>query len=135
MNGHVGFRQKISVVELTCLCAVSVDSFYGTSGKQGWNVRRDNIFDGSVGGTDDCAACNDIPDGDAVREQQFLFFRDRNREGAVRQSGQDFPEPVLRMTVIELLFSGFYGRERAQDQDTGILIKYRCESMGVGFVF
>lgn len=58
-----------------------------------------------------------IPERDAVGEEKSLFLIDRVRNRNVQDSGQGFPEAVLRMMVEKMSFPGFDGRERSEDQD------------------
>lgn len=48
--------------------------------------------------------------------------------------GKDFPEAVLGMSIIKLLFAGFYRGKCAQNQNFGIFIENRCKFMGVVLV-
>ena len=48
---------------------------------------------------------------------------------------QKFPETVLLVSVIEIVFPGFYGWERAEDEDSAVFIIDRLEGVGYVFVF
>ncbi len=63
----------------------------------------------------------------------MTFFFHGLRDICVKDSGQDFPEAVLRMAVVEAVFPAFHGRQAAQDQDFRIRIIDRFEGMNDGF--
>lgn len=86
-------------------------------GQDHGEVVRHDIADRTVAGTFDRAGGNHIPERDAVGEEKSLFLIDRVRNRNVQDSGQGFPEAVLRMMVEKMSFPGFDGRERSEDQD------------------
>ena len=49
--------------------------------------------------------------------QKFLLFFDGLRNLLSQDRCQHLPEPVLRMSVKEVLFAGFYGWKTAKDQN------------------
>ena len=104
MNGHAGSRQDVFVVELACLCAVPVNGMYGTAFQDMWDIRRNYISDGGVGGADDITALDHVPDCDVVLKQQSLLLRDGTGDGGIRQGSQNLPEAVLWVSIVELLF-------------------------------
>lgn len=57
----------------------------------------------------------------------FFVYGLRNRN--IQKPGHEFPEPVLRVSVIELVLPGLYGRETSQDQDTGVCVKNRVKGV------
>ena len=58
-----------------------------------------HVFDAAVAGTDDVAAVDHVPEGDAVIQQQAPFFLDGLRDGFAGQGGDDAPEAVLGMVI------------------------------------
>ena len=134
MNRHAGSRQDVFVVEPACLFAVPVNGMYGTAVQDMWDIRRNHITDGGVGGTDDLAALDHVPDCDAVLKQQSLLVRDGTGDRGIRQGSQNLPEAVLWVSIVELLFPRLDGGKSAKDEDAGLLIVDWGEFVGVGFV-
>lgn len=57
------------------------------------------------------------------------FSLDRLRQRILKDRCQHFPETVLRMTVIKLLFSRLYRRKGSQNQNPGCIVINRSKRM------
>ena len=66
------------------------------------------ISDGTVAGTFNVTAFDDIPEGDMIFQKQLCLLRFRDRQRRMCQLRYDAPETVAGMTVIEILLSGLY---------------------------
>lgn len=98
-------------------------------------IGRRYIFDTAVTGAFDVAALDDIPDGDVVTEQHGSFLLNCLRSFFFTKLRQQFPESILFMSVVEIIFPGFYRRKRPKNQNLGVFIIYWFKGMGDVFIF
>ena len=87
-------------------------------------VIRYDISDRRIRRTLDIAGVDDIPDRNVIAEQKSLLLRDRLRDLFFENSGNYFPETVLRMSVKEISFPGLDRREASEDKYPRCFIKY-----------
>lgn len=92
-------------------------------------------FDTAVTGAFDVAALDDIPDGDMVTEQHGSFLLNCLRSFFFTKLRQQFPESILFMSVVEIIFPGFYRRKSSKNQNLGVFIIYWFKGMGDVFIF
>lgn len=56
-------------------------------------------------------------------EEKFFFLINGDGDRALEDAGQSLPEPVLRMMIEKMTFSGLDRWEGAKDQDPGAGVK------------
>ena len=93
-------------------------------------VCRHHIFDRTVTGTNDITLCNYVPDCDMMSQQKrFLFFYGIRHFFALADPCKQLPEPVLWMSIIKVLFTGFHRWQGSQNEYPGCTVKYRIKFM------
>ena len=98
-------------------------------------VESDSDLKSAVTGAFDVAALDDIPDGDVVTEQHGSFLLNCLRSFFFTKFRQQFPESILFMPVVEIIFPGFYRRKSSKNQNLGVFIIYWFKGMGDVFIF
>lgn len=89
------------------------------------DVVRHNVFDACVASANDGATVENVPKGDVVLQKHRFFLIDRCRERLVQDACENFPEPVLRMSVVKSLFARF-GRGNGTEQKNFRIIVEKC---------
>jgi len=114
-------RQAVPAVNAVRLFSIGKDVLYFCCAQDFRKIIGHGVFYGRIAGSHNVAGMNGIPQSHPVSFQQggLLFNRGRNR--LIKKSGHHLPETVLGMSVKEHALSGFYGREAAEDQYSGIL--------------
>ena len=102
---HSCKRKLILFVKLSCLISVCNDLLYISRVEDFSYIGRLYIFDTAVTGTFDVTGEDNIPEGNAVTEQKRFFFLDAFWDWLTKNSGEQFPETILWMTVVELILS------------------------------
>lgn len=98
--------------------------------QQPGDIGRNYIADTAVGRTDDFTALDDVPESDAMIQQELFFLLDGCGNRFVCNMGKDFPETVLGMPIVKLLLAGFDGGEAPQNKNPGILAEHGCKFVG-----
>ena len=73
-------------------------------GEERGDVVGNHIFNACVACPDDGATVENVPEGDVVLQKHRFFLVDGRGERLVQDVCENFPETVLRMSVIEALF-------------------------------
>ena len=63
----------------------------------------------------------------------FLIYRLRHR--FIQEIRKQLPETVLLVSVIEIVFPGFYGWKRSEDEDSAVFVIDRLKGVGYVLVF
>lgn len=111
------------------LAAIAVYLLYAAAAEDHSDVICFCVSDAGIGGACDLAACDRVPEREAVAEDQLLLFFDRRRDRLIEHSSQHLPEAVLRVPVEKVLLSRLHRRERAKYQDFAVPAVKRPEGM------
>ena len=109
------------------LLSVSTDLLLRLTGKQNVEenaVTEEEIHQMVVEGSE--AGTIEVQERDMVRKQHRALLLDRLRAIAPQNAAYHLPEPVLRMAIEKRRLTRFDRRKRAENQNPGILVEYRC---------
>ncbi len=123
-------RQQVFLIKPTGFCAIAENSFNRCMFQYLSDVAGNDVSDAAVRGSNDVTALDDIPDGDAMRKKQILFFGNRGWYRGICQQRQQLPETVPGMAVKKLLLPGFDGWEGAQNENSGAPVIDGRKGMG-----
>lgn len=94
--------------------------------QQKMQTRGRNIPDAAVVRAFDVATSDDVPKRNFIAEQHLFFPIDIGGNGIrFSEMGDDFPEPILGVSVVKFLFSGGHRRKSPQNEYCRFFIKNR----------
>ena len=108
---------------------------YGADGahrQDGGQVGGDNISYGAVRAALDVTGGDNVPQGDAVGDQEGGLFLYGRWDGSAEDGGYGAPEAVLRMPVEEGGLAGFDRGEATQDENAGRVLRVVAIDWGDG---
>lgn len=106
-------------------------------GDNGRNVIWNNIFNTCITCANDCTTLKNIPQGDMMLQEKRAFFFDCRRQTSSKHTGNNLPEPVLRMAIVKTDLTRFWRRNRAKQQDArfGIIDRVYFVQHNTAFLF